>query len=106
VDWVDVEMELSAGGREDLAAWVHDNTVDCRMSANFHATSDITKALRIAAVALEVADDWGLPSVQVFPPKEWGLLCHDEDANDGWCSTMDLSKTLRQMADDHETRKA
>lgn len=24
MDWADVEMELSAGGREDLAAFVHD----------------------------------------------------------------------------------
>ena len=26
MDWVDVEMELSAGGREDLAEFVHDAT--------------------------------------------------------------------------------
>ena len=67
---------------------------------------DITKALRIAAVALEIADDWGLPSVQVFPPKKWRLRCYNENAKDGWCSTMELSKKLRQMADDHEARKA
>jgi len=105
VDWVDVEMELSAGGREDLAAWVHDNAVDCRTSANFPAAGDITKALRIAAVALDIADDWCLPSVQVFPPKEWGLRCYNEDAEDGWCSTMELSKKLRQMADDRDAQK-
>lgn len=67
---------------------------------------DTAKALRIAAIALEIADDWGLPSVQAFPPKEWGLQCHDEDAKDGWCSTIELSKKLRQMADDHEAEKA
>ncbi len=67
---------------------------------------DTAKALRIAAIALEIADDWGLPSVQAFPPKEWGLRCHDEDAEDGWCSTMDLSNKLRQMADYHEAQKA
>ena len=26
MDWVDVEMELNAGGREDLAEFVHDAT--------------------------------------------------------------------------------
>jgi len=67
---------------------------------------DTIKALRLAASALEIADDWGLPSVQVFPPKEWGLQCCDEDTEDGWCSTMELSKKLRQMADDHEAQKA
>lgn len=102
VDWFDVEMELSEGGREHLAEWVHDNAPDCKALADSPTAGDITKALRIAAVALEIADDWGLPSVQVFPPKEWGLRCYDEDEHDGWCSTMDLSKKLRQMADDHE----
>ena len=38
MDWVDVEMELSAGGREDLAAWVHDNAVNCRAMADLLAT--------------------------------------------------------------------
>ncbi len=66
---------------------------------------DTAKALSIAAIALEIADDWGLPSVQVFPPKEWGLRCHDEDAEDGWCSTMDLSNKLRQIADYYEAEK-
>ena len=37
MDWVDVEMELSAGGREDLAAWVHDNAADCKAMANLLA---------------------------------------------------------------------
>lgn len=38
MDWVDVEMELSAGGREDLAAWVHDNAVGSMAIADLLAT--------------------------------------------------------------------
>ena len=55
-------------------------------------------ALEIAAAALSIADDWNLPSVQVNPPKEWGLDGGGEDPADGWCSTIDLAEKLRELA--------
>ena len=63
----------------------------------------LREALIIAAKALEIADDWNLPAVQVNPPKEWNLDGGGEDAEDGWCSTYDLAKKLRELASAEST---
>lgn len=55
-------------------------------------------ALRIAADALEIADDWDFHAVQVNPPPEWKLPGGGENAADGWCSTQALADKLREMA--------
>jgi len=61
--------------------------------------SDDDKQLLLwAAMALEIASDWGLSDVQVHPPKEWGLLSDQEDAEDGWCSTSELARKMREVA--------
>lgn len=60
---------------------------------------ELQLALKIAAEALRIADDWDLPSVQVYPPKEWHLDGGGEDVEDGWCSTYELSKKLRELSE-------
>ena len=59
----------------------------------------LRQALRVAARALDIADDWGFPEVQVYPPKEWGLEAIGEDIADGWCSTRQLAAKLRELAE-------
>ncbi len=59
---------------------------------------ELKDALLIASYALEIANDWNLPAVQVYPPKEWNLDGGGEDASDGWCCTYSLSKKLRELA--------
>lgn len=60
--------------------------------------AELKQALKLAALALEIAHDWNLPEVQVFPPSEWGLEADQEDAADGWCSTYALAEKLRELA--------
>ena len=36
--------------------------------------TELKEALKVAADALEIANDWNLPAVQVNPPKEWVYL--------------------------------
>ena len=60
---------------------------------------ELQQALKIAAEALRIADNWDLPSVQVHPPKEWRLDGGGEDVEDGWCSTHELSKKLLELAE-------
>lgn len=55
-------------------------------------------ALMVAANALNIASNWNVNQVQVNPPKEWGLDGGDEDPEDGWCSTRDLARKLKQLA--------
>lgn len=59
---------------------------------------EMKQGLLIAALALEIASDWNLPAVQVFPPSEWGLEGGGEDPADGWCGTYELAKKLRELA--------
>ena len=59
---------------------------------------ELKEALIIAANALEIANDWNLPAVQVHPPKEWNLEGGGESTEDGWCGTYDLAKKLREFA--------
>ena len=56
------------------------------------------QALAIAADALEIAADWDLPAVQATPPKDWNLSGGGKDAADGWCSTRELARKLRELA--------
>ena len=67
---------------------------DCEMAIE----DEMKKGLLLAAKALEIANDWDLPSVQVEPPKEWGLAGGGEDPADGWCGTYELAKKLRELA--------
>ena len=60
--------------------------------------NEIQKALEIAAEALDIAADWNLYDVQVFPPEGWGLETCGEDAGEGWCSTRALAKKIREIA--------
>lgn len=64
---------------------------------------ELREALIIAAKAIEIANDWNLPSVQVHPPKKWNLDGGGEDASDGWCCTYSLSKKLRELASAEST---
>jgi len=67
--------------------------------AKFHEReAELRKALKLAAVALIIADDCGLPNVQVDPPQEWQLEAAGEDPADGWCSTSALATKLRELA--------
>lgn len=61
-------------------------------------TEEMKQALRLAANALEIADDWDLPAVRIDPPKEWNLDGGGEDPADGWCGTMALARKLREIA--------
>jgi hypothetical protein len=58
---------------------------------------EMKQALRIAADALSIANDWSIYDVQVNPPKEWGLYAEYDDAEDGWCSTHALANKLREI---------
>lgn len=60
--------------------------------------NQLKQALKIAADALDIASDWNVGQVQVNPPKEWELDGGDEDPEDGWCSTRDLARKLRQLS--------
>ncbi len=62
-------------------------------------TDEIKQALKIAADALDIAADWNVSDVQVNPPKEWALEAYGEDAEDGWCSTRELAKKLRELSE-------
>ena len=59
---------------------------------------EIKQGLLLAAKALEIADDWNLPTVQIYPPKEWNLGGGGEDPLAGWCGTYELAKKLRELA--------
>lgn len=48
--------------------------------------------------ALSIAADWNVNQVQVNPPKEWNLSGGEEDAEEGWCSTLALANKLRQLS--------
>lgn len=58
----------------------------------------LKEALRVAADALSIADDWNINQVQVNPPKEWNLDGGSENPEDGWCSTSSLVKKLRILS--------
>ena len=60
--------------------------------------TEIKRALKVAADALQIASDWGLPDVQAHPPGEWNLDTVEEKASEGWCSTAALSNKLRELA--------
>jgi hypothetical protein len=62
--------------------------------------TELRKALSIAALAIEIASDWGVPNVQVDPPKDWTLEANGEDVKDGWCSTSQLASKLKEIAQD------
>jgi hypothetical protein len=64
--------------------------------------SEAREALLLAATALEIADDWNLPAVQIHPPKDWNLDGGGEDSADGWCATGALADKLREMAEGRE----
>lgn len=64
---------------------------------------ELKTALLIAAEALDIASDWNVRDVQVYPPSEWGLESYGENAADGWCSTRQLAKKLRQLAGENGT---
>lgn len=58
----------------------------------------LKEALLLASKALSIAADWNVSDVQINPPKEWDLDSYNEDPEDGWCSTRELSRKLAQMA--------
>jgi hypothetical protein len=60
---------------------------------------EVLQALRLAADALEIAADWNLDNVQINPPSEWELGAMGEDPADGWCSTNQLARKLREIAE-------
>jgi len=59
-------------------------------------------ALRVAAEALDIAEDWHVEEVQCHPPKEWELEAYSEPAEEGWCSTTALASKLREIADEDD----
>lgn len=61
---------------------------------------EIKKVFIIAADGLDIAADWNVPDVQVYPPKEWNLVSYTEDVNDGWCATRELAKKLRELSEE------
>lgn len=58
----------------------------------------LREALKLAAMALDIADDCGFHNVQANPPPEWGLEACGEDPADGWCSPSELARKLRELA--------
>ena len=63
---------------------------------NKPTTEDLKKALKIAADALEIADDWAMTDIEIDTPKEWSADV--SSCEDGWISTMALVEKLRSMA--------
>lgn len=59
---------------------------------------ELKKALVIASKALSIAADWNVSDVQVHPPKEWDLEAYNENPEDGWCSTRELSRKLKMLS--------
>lgn len=59
---------------------------------------ELKKALAIASKALSIAADWNVSDVQVHPPKEWDLEAYNENPEDGWCSTRELSRKLKMLS--------
>jgi len=59
---------------------------------------ELKAALRVAACAISIASDWNIDNVQVAPPAEWGLEAFGEDVADGWCSTAQLARKLKEIA--------
>lgn len=59
---------------------------------------ELKKALAIASKALSIAADWNINDVQVHPPKEWDLEAYNENPEDGWCSTRELSRKLKMLS--------
>ena len=60
--------------------------------------TELKKALLIASEALSIAADWNVNELQVHPPKEWNLDSYEEDTEDGWCSTRELSRKLLALS--------
>ena len=60
--------------------------------------AELKEALKVAALALEIASDWNVPTVQANPPKKWELPGGGEDKADGWCSTYSLAQKLKELA--------
>lgn len=63
-------------------------------------STDVYDALIKAAEALEIASDWNVKNVQVFPPERWALEAWGEEAQDGWCATFALARKLREIAEE------
>lgn len=53
-------------------------------------------ALKVAADALSIASDWNVDQMELEVPKEWDL--DDEGLEEGWYSTMDLSRKFRILS--------
>ncbi len=58
----------------------------------------LKEALKVAALALEIASDWNVTTVQANPPEDWKLDGRGEDPADGWCGTYELAIKLRELA--------
>ena len=61
---------------------------------------EIKKALIVAADAIDIAADWHIPNVQVFPPRYWDLEAFGEKTAEGWCSTRLLARKLKEIAEE------
>ena len=72
---------------------------DSRLIEAAERIAELEAALKIGAVAIEIASDWNMPSVQCNPPAEWNLGGCGEDPADGWCCTYALAQKLGGIAD-------
>lgn len=67
-----------------------------RKPEDLSRSTELRKALEIAADALDIAADWNITNVQVHPPVHWQLPAYDENPEDGWVSTRALAEKLRE----------
>ena len=95
--------EERIGKLQGLSRWMHSDPSECELWYDgCHClearVEELSKALTVAADALDIASDWHVGEVQVDPPKEWKLDAISEDPDEGWCSTSALAQKLRELA--------
>lgn len=56
----------------------------------------LKQALKVAADALSIANNWNVSEMELELPSEWKL--DNEGLEEGWCSTNELSSKLRQLS--------
>ena len=56
----------------------------------------LKQSLKVAADALSIANDWNVSEMELELPPEWNL--DNEGLEEGWCSTNELSRKLRQLS--------
>lgn len=56
----------------------------------------LKQALKVAADALSIANDWNVNEMEIDVPSEWEL--DSEGLEEGWCFTSELCSKLRQLS--------